>query len=109
MDSELIPVFFVVVVVHEIVEEFVVLIDATWYDEKFSINALAVECATWGFRLGELVCLEFVGFEVNDFYCVSDEAETLLEVVVSAEADYFFVLNHAGIGLTEAFHPRYCG
>ena len=29
LDSELIPVFFVVVVVHEIVEEFVVLIDAT--------------------------------------------------------------------------------
>lgn len=50
-----------------------------------------------------------MGFEVNDFYCVSDEAETLLEVVVPAEADYFFVLNHAGIGLTEAFHPRYCG
>ena len=67
-----------------------------------------MECAAWGFRLGELVCLEFVGFEVNDFYCVCDEAETLLEVVVPTEADYF-VLNYAGIGLTEAFHPRYCG
>ena len=109
MDSELIPVFFVVVVVHEIVEEFVVLIDATWYDEKFLFKILYVDCVEWGFSLWDLVCFEFVLFEVNDFYCVSDEAETLLEVVVSAEADYFFVLNHAGIGLTEAFHPRYCG
>lgn len=57
--SQLIPIILFIVIIHEVIEQFVILIDAPRDDQELAVDALAVECAAGGLCLGEFESFYF--------------------------------------------------
>ena len=54
MNCKLAPVSFLIVVVHKIIEKFIVFINTTRYDDKFTISACAMKSSRWNLFLRKL-------------------------------------------------------
>ena len=73
MNCKLAPISFLIVVVHEIIQKFVVFINTARYDDKFTISACAMESPAWHFFLRKLKKLNSQLIHVYYPYGIIDE------------------------------------
>lgn len=104
LNSQLVPISFIVVKVHKIVEKLTIFINPSRNNQKLAINALAMKSSAWSLYLVKLDNLKLLFYNVNNFQCVIDQTKTLLKVIVSSKTKNLFIFNNAWVCFSKTFY-----